>query len=282
VTILPLLPELEFVEIPAVARDRYTGDRFSYMASGQPDAPPVVLLHGVGANSAYWRFQLAGLGGCYRVIAWNAPGYFLSDDLVADDPGCRDYADALADFADALALERFRIVGNSFGSRVAQCFANFYPARIVKMALSGTGIGQRAVPAAKKAEIIAWREAQIAAGGYAFGSGRVAALLGPNASAETVAAVRAVLRATNKRDFMQAVRFGLGDHYTPDFADRLTMPVLLIQGSEDTVNPLDTNAAILAKALPNGRLEVLQGYGHLPEIEASARINALLLAYLAD
>jgi len=48
------------------------------------------------------RFQLAGLSDRYHVIAWNAPGYMLTDNFVKDAPGCRDYADALNDFVGAL------------------------------------------------------------------------------------------------------------------------------------------------------------------------------------
>jgi len=150
------------------------------------------------------------------------------------------------------------------------------------MALTGTGIARRGMTEAARAEIVAARERQIDGGGYAFGSRRVGALLGPAASAETVALVREVLRATNKRGFMQAVRFGLGEYETPNLAARPTFPVVLIHGSADTVNPLETNAAILAAALPDCRLHVLEGRGHLPEIEAPAAVNALLRAFLAD
>src|SRR6476620_5460357 len=75
-------------------------------------------LHGVGANSMHWRYQLAGLSDAFHVVAWNAPGYVLSDAFKTEWPTCRDYADALADFLAAVKLDRVNIVGNSFGSRV--------------------------------------------------------------------------------------------------------------------------------------------------------------------
>jgi pimeloyl-ACP methyl ester carboxylesterase len=56
----------------------------------------------------------------------------------------------------------------------------------------------------------------------------------------------------------------------------LTVPVLLINGSTDKVNPIDKNAAILAKVLPQGRLVVLDNIGHLPEVETPDIVNRML------
>jgi len=153
---LPPLPELRFAEIPATSRDRYVGDRFCYMEAGRVDLPPVLLLHGIGANSLHWRYQLAGLADCFRVIAWNAPGYLLSDRFRVETPSCRDYADALNDLAHSARDWRIRhrrqfiphrappeerartVEARAFGTRVAECFAYHWPGRIGRAVFTGT------------------------------------------------------------------------------------------------------------------------------------------------
>src|SRR5262252_5325542 len=137
---IPPLPELRLAGIPAASRHRYTGDRFCYMEAGPVDLSPVLLLHGIGANSLHWRYQLAGLADRFRLIASNAPGYLLSDNLRAETPSCRDYANALADLLSALGIDGFDVVANSFRTRVAQCFAYHWPGRIRRAVFTGTSI----------------------------------------------------------------------------------------------------------------------------------------------
>jgi pimeloyl-ACP methyl ester carboxylesterase len=272
------LPELSFLQIPAWSRERYAGDRFSYMTAGPTHAPPLLLLHGIGSNSIGWRFQYAGLADRFRMIGWNAPGYMLSDNLLADTPGERAYADALSDFLTALGIERFDLLANSFGTRVAQDFAHFHPGRIMRAVFTGTSVAAER-SAEERARMVEARAAQVAGGGYGFGE-RAAALLGSHASAQTFAIVQHTLRATRPQGFMQAVRFG-ANAGVPALGAGLTMPLLMIQGEDDRVTPFAANAARLAAAVPQATLVMLEGCGHLPEIEMPVRVNQLVLEFLS-
>ena len=103
----------------------------------------------------------------------------------------------------------------------------------------------------------------IARGGYGFAD-RAEAVLGSLATVDTFALVQQTLRGPIPRASCR--RRGLSPGRNAPGAG-LTMPVLMIQGEEDRVTPAAVNADLLAKAVPHARLVMLDGCGHLPEVE---------------
>lgn len=90
------------------------------------------------------------------------------------------------------------------------------------MVLTGTAIGQKTMTEEARAGLRAGRQVQVAGAGNGVGA-RVAALAGPATSADRIALIQQVPRATNPEGFLRAARFLASKTYTPDFAARLTM-----------------------------------------------------------
>lgn len=276
---IPPLPELKFAEMQS--KTPYTGDRWSYMEAGPKDAPVVVTLHGIGDNAMQWRFQLAGLSDRFRTIAWNAPGYMLSDGFKTETPTCRDYANALNDFFDAIKVSHAHLLANSFGSRVAMCFATYYPKRVSKMILVGPSAARENDTVQRKEEYLELRRAQVAQGGFRFPDLRVRNLLAPEADAETVELASYPMRATNPRGFMQAAYFLAYDDNTPTrLASRINVSLLIINGREDKITPSSNNAEPIHRSIKGSRLELLKGVGHLPHVEAHDEVNKLIREFI--
>jgi pimeloyl-ACP methyl ester carboxylesterase len=75
---------------------------------------------------------------------------------------------------------------------------------------------------------------------------------------------------------------GVSDGYSPnEVADKLTMPVLMIAGKDDRTNPPETSAEVLPRLAPAARLEMLDGVGHVPELEAPDEVNRMLMQFFA-
>lgn len=274
---VPPLPEMSFAKIIDTAK--FTGDRWSYMEAGPKDVPAIIMMHGYGGSSNDWRFQLHELSKYFRVIAWNAPGYMLTDGLKVDKPGREDYANALADFLNALKLDKVYLVGNSFGSRVAQCFAYHYPQRVIKMVLVGPSAGKN-LSKVEIAEMWGKRMNQIKDGALHFADKRVEALLAPGSSKELIELARSGMMGVQKEMFIKGVNFIVANDHTPSLvATKLTMPLLLIAGTEDAISPIPSNADSIKRAIPHAKLEVLKGIGHLPHIEAPQVVNKLIAQF---
>ena len=94
------------------------GVRTAYLESGSPDAPPVLLLHGLGATNASMLPLLADLSSDHRVLAPDLPGF----GATAAPPGPYNpawFAAWVEAFQSVTGSRGAVLVGNSLGGRIA-------------------------------------------------------------------------------------------------------------------------------------------------------------------
>jgi len=108
---------------------------------GNPDAPAMVLLHGLRGYSGTWRTLAAAYSDRWRMIAFDARGRGDSDW----DSGRNYYTDAyLADLeavVDTLELDRFLLVGHSMGGTTSYCYAAKHPQRLTGLVVEDITAG---------------------------------------------------------------------------------------------------------------------------------------------
>jgi pimeloyl-ACP methyl ester carboxylesterase len=274
-TPVPPLPDLGFVALDAAALG-LEGPRMSYMEAGESTQRTVLCLHGIGANAMGFRFSLAGLSRYARVIAWNAPGYMLSDNFSTAAPTPGQYAEVMVALLDALDVKGpVHVLGSSFGSMLATCLAARHPQRVASMALIGTSRGQRWKGREERARMLAMREASIANGPMDLAATRSGNLVAAGTPEEVRAMVRNVVAATQARGYLQAARCTDPVDVVEDYAPRIASPTLCITGDSDGVNPPVVGRAV-AEAIAGARFVSPEKCGHLPELEQPARTGSLL------
>jgi pimeloyl-ACP methyl ester carboxylesterase len=88
-----------------------------YCAGGRKDAPPMILVHGMGGSHASWRMLLHFLGRQFRWYALDLPGH--GQTSIQDfTPGVNAFAQLVTDFAAHFHWERFFAVGHSMGGQI--------------------------------------------------------------------------------------------------------------------------------------------------------------------
>ena len=109
------------------------GLRLHYVDYGapSPDAPVMVMLHGLTSAWGAWRRVAEHFAPRYRVVALDQRGHGESDWAPADAYDTASYLSDLEQFVDGLGLERFVLVGQSMGGHHTIAYTARHPERIM-------------------------------------------------------------------------------------------------------------------------------------------------------
>lgn len=265
------LPPLEEILLPPIAAFGNAAAKISYRASGNRAAPALVLLHGIGSHSAGYRAQLAGLADRFRVIAWDAPGFGNSSPLKVECPTVDHYVEALAAFIQALGIDQATVVGSSWGSVIAMCFASRYPMQVDRLFLSAPNIAMGHMEGAKREQVLTNMLGN-GPGAQTDRDANAARLVAPDTPEEVLAPVRRLRDAVTPVGWEHAVKM-MFSVSTPAYLAKVQCPVSIFVGTLDRIAPLDQHAAKLQAAAPRAQLHLFDGVGHMLKLEAPTRFN---------
>ena len=238
-----------------------------YTASGGGEATPIVFLHGVGSDKSVWRPQLGHFGPTRGAIAFDYPGYGDSDP--APQGATRDdYAAAILSAMRELGIERAHVCGLSLGGVVAIAMHHSAPDRCATLILADTF--------AVHPDGRAIHERSLAGSGDlpAMAEARVDVLLAQPADP----AVRREVVETMSRIDPAAYRIGAEAVWLADQRGRaavIDVPTLVICGIEDKVTPPALSEE-LASLIPDAQLQLIEGAGHLGNLEKPAEFNRMV------
>jgi pimeloyl-ACP methyl ester carboxylesterase len=223
------------------------------VASGPPDAPPLVLLHGSGANAVMWAGDVAVWSEHFRVYAVDIIGEpgLSAPTRPPMAPGA--YTPWLDDVLDALGVARAAVVGMSLGGWVALDYATRRPERVERMVLLCPAGGARLKVGGALASLLlkpfgAWGQQR-----------SLALVLGP--------VLRTVPRPTVDFVLLVSRHFRYRREPVPvvddDALRRATMPLLVVLGARDLIIDSRRTAERLSRLVPSATVRVLPDAGHL-------------------
>jgi 3-oxoadipate enol-lactonase len=240
---------------------------------GRGEALPIVFLHGVGSDKSVWAPQLRHFGRARRAVAFDYPGYGESEPP-REGTTRDDYAAAIFAAMDALGIERAHICGLSLGGVVAIAMHHLHSQRCASLILAdtfavhpdGRAIYERSV-----------------AGSIDLGSmaeARVDVLLAQPADP----AVRSEVVETMARIDPAAYRIGAEAVWLAEQSFRacaIQEPALVLCGAEDKVTPPALSGE-LASLIPQARLELIEGAGHIANFEKPDEFNCVVEEFIRE
>jgi len=263
------------------------GVRLHYQEAGDPNAPPMILVHGFAASNLVWSkvfLEFAAAG--YRVIAPDLPGYGYSGKPRHLDYTIASQSEMVVGFLKRLAIDRAVLLGSSYGAAVAATIALDHPTLVEKLIMVG------AVNNNKPTRYLLMR---------LFGSPIIGDILSPllvgsrwllrlrmkrvydrhswvlderrvdarHLPLRTRGAHRAIIRTVRRWDAERVSRE----------AHLLTQPTLLLWGDSDREVPL-ADGKRLHEAIPGSRLLVFRECGHLPHEEYPTQFVEVVLDFV--
>jgi pimeloyl-ACP methyl ester carboxylesterase len=245
---------------------------------------PLVLLHGVGESAVGWQPVHQALSDHYDVIAFDLPGFGRSPTLPPEvTPTAAALADAIEGELDRLGVAQFHVAGYSLGARVALELATRGRTLSV-IAIAPDGLGTPLERVHQAAALLTGRTlatllAPIAGPLTATGAGRSLFFAMERSRPWQLPADDAdqlLLDFAQAPGYLETVQATMVD--VPTGLERITCPVLLMQGTADPLVSLQSPRFLAF--IRHAQLQWLPGLSHVPISDDPRLVASIMLRFL--
>jgi pimeloyl-ACP methyl ester carboxylesterase len=258
---------------------RVRGIEMAYDEAGS--GVPVVLLHGFPFDRTLWRDQIDALKDSHRVVAPDLRGH--GETEVTTEPATmEEMARDVAALLDELRIDRPVLGGLSMGGYVALAFHRLFPRRVRALLLADTRAQADTEEGKRGREETAARA--LAEGMTAIADAMLPKLLAHTTHMkhpEAVERVRAMILATKPEGAAAALRGMAERRDQTNYLANILQPTLIVVGSEDQITP-PADSEVMRREIRGSRLEVIEGAGHVSNVERPEEFNAALTKFLHD
>ena len=240
--------------------------------SGPTDAYPLVLLHGAGLSSTVWFANIAALSAHHRVYTVDVvgdAGKSVADRLMEKRA---DYAQWLKEAFDGLHIEKFDLLGHSYGGWLTLNTALAYPDRLRKIVLLA--------PAATFCPLGFITKLILYLGEFKIHPPARSML-------KAIAAKETVLEETFIHFMERVTRYCspatmYPTVYTDDELKQVDHPALLLIGSKEKIYNPQKAIKRAKRWMPGLSAEIVPDAGHLLIMDRPDIINKRILKFLSD
>lgn len=255
---------------------------FNMNFSDEGDGPPVLLIHGFPLCNKMWAMQANALAKAgFRVIAPDLRGFGRS--TAGDVPFSMDFfADDIVSLMNHLGIEKAVIGGMSMGGYILLSLLDRYMDRLSAAVFIVTR--SAADNEAEKERRTALANAVISGQSNVVAEAFEAVLFGPQVKSDTpelICQVRQWMDMATTEALLGGLT-GMRDrlNYQPKLS-QFNIPALVIGGEQDIcISPEFSKET--AAALPDSQIHILDGAGHMANMEAPDRFNDCLISFLTD
>ncbi len=261
------------------------GVRIHYVVKGE--GKPLVLVHGLGAYSYTWRYNIDELARSYKVFAVDLKGFGYSEKPLGGGYSIDDHVQMMEKFIRRMGLERVDYVGSSMGGEIGLRLCLKNPRLIARLVLVGSSGYRDKLPMwVKLLGHLPYRSfiksfirrkylredvlAEMVKGAY------------HNPDVLTPEEISAYLSPIYSQGFEESYlcmlrEFDFGKY--KDSYQQIKHDSLILAGENDRVIPLE-QCYRLRDDLPNSRLVTFSNCGHFPHEEKWKDTNHHILDFL--